>query len=128
MSSARREREPIDWLTALALGILVFIIPPAVPGGNAQRVADRRNAGLRAKGAVLGGAVQRASTVQTRNLMENDLLLDLWTGSGQSVLFITHDLEEAVGLSDRSVVMTLLSRNILADTKSRPTRPRDFAR
>ena len=45
-----------------------------------------------------------ALDVQTRQLMENELL-DLWNADRKSVLFITHDLEEAIALSDRVVVM-----------------------
>ena len=41
-----------------------------------------------------------ALDIQTRHLMEN-LLLDLWSANRKSVLFITHDLEEAISLSDR---------------------------
>ena len=41
-----------------------------------------------------------ALDVQTRQLMENELL-ELWSADRKSVLFITHDLEEAISLSDR---------------------------
>ena len=44
-----------------------------------------------------------ALDVQTRNLMEN-LLLDLWSKDQKTVVFVTHDLEEAISLSDRVVV------------------------
>ena len=46
-----------------------------------------------------------ALDVQTRNLMENDLL-DIWAQFRRTVVFVTHDLEEAIALSDRIVVMT----------------------
>jgi NitT/TauT family transport system ATP-binding protein len=46
-----------------------------------------------------------ALDVQTRQLMENELL-DLWSGNRKSVLFITHDLEEAIALSDRVIVLS----------------------
>jgi NitT/TauT family transport system ATP-binding protein len=46
-----------------------------------------------------------ALDVQTRNLMENELL-SLWGAANKTVLFITHDLEEAIALSDEIVVMT----------------------
>jgi NitT/TauT family transport system ATP-binding protein len=46
-----------------------------------------------------------ALDVQTRNLMENQLL-NAWGAAGKTVLFITHDLEEAIALSDEIVVMT----------------------
>ncbi len=46
-----------------------------------------------------------ALDVQTRNLMENELL-EIWAQERKTVLFITHDLEEAIALSDRVIVMT----------------------
>ena len=46
-----------------------------------------------------------ALDVQTRNLMENDLL-EIWAQERKTVLFITHDLEEAIALSDRVIVLT----------------------
>ncbi|GAA5160832.1 ABC transporter ATP-binding protein [Pseudonocardia eucalypti] len=45
-----------------------------------------------------------ALDVQTRQIMENELL-QLWTGSGKTVLFVTHDLDEAIALSDEVVVL-----------------------
>ncbi|MBL0142109.1 MAG: ABC transporter ATP-binding protein [Betaproteobacteria bacterium] len=46
-----------------------------------------------------------ALDVQTRQLMENELL-ELWSANRKSVIFITHDLEEAISLSDRVVVLS----------------------
>ena len=46
-----------------------------------------------------------ALDVQTRQLMENELLA-LWEADKKSVVFITHDLEEAISLSDRVVVLS----------------------
>ena len=46
-----------------------------------------------------------ALDVQTRSLMENELL-NLWAQDRKSVVFVTHDLEEAISLSDRVVVMS----------------------
>jgi NitT/TauT family transport system ATP-binding protein len=46
-----------------------------------------------------------ALDVHTRHLMENELL-KIWADTGASVVFITHDLEEAIALSDRVVVLS----------------------
>ena len=45
-----------------------------------------------------------ALDIQTRQLMENELL-QLWEQDKKSVIFITHDLEEAISLSDRVIVL-----------------------
>jgi NitT/TauT family transport system ATP-binding protein len=68
-----------------------------------------------------------ALDVQTRQLMENELLR-LWQEDRKTVLFVTHDLEEAIALADRVVVLS-------AGPRSRPIedfpiplpRPRDVA-
>ena len=46
-----------------------------------------------------------ALDVQTRQIMENELL-DIWQESGKAVIFITHDLDEAIALSDEVVLMS----------------------
>ena len=46
-----------------------------------------------------------ALDIQTRQLMENELL-ELWSANRKSVVFITHDLDEAISLSDRVVVLS----------------------
>jgi NitT/TauT family transport system ATP-binding protein len=46
-----------------------------------------------------------ALDIQTRQLMEAELL-DLWQADRKSVLFITHDLDEAIALSDRVIVLS----------------------
>ena len=69
-----------------------------------------------------------ALDVQTRQLMENELLA-LWAADKKSVCFITHDLEEAISLSDRVVVMSAgpgASRPIGEFAIDLP-RPRDVA-
>jgi NitT/TauT family transport system ATP-binding protein len=53
-------------------------------------------------------------------------LLNLWSGSGKSVLFITHDIEEAIVMGDRVVVLGTHGR-IVRDERIRLPRPRDAA-
>jgi NitT/TauT family transport system ATP-binding protein len=54
-----------------------------------------------------------------------DELLRLWTGSGSAVVFVTHDLEEAIVLADRVVVMTAGPATIKASFPIPLPRPRD---
>jgi NitT/TauT family transport system ATP-binding protein len=64
---------------------------------------------------------------QTRQIMGN-LLLDLWTADRKAVLFVTHDLEEAIALSDRVVIMSAgPAARIIGDWKVALPRPRDIA-
>jgi NitT/TauT family transport system ATP-binding protein len=66
-----------------------------------------------------------ALDVQTRNLMEAELL-NLWQGSGKTVIFVTHDLEEAIQLSDEVVVMTAGPASVKARYDVTLPRPRDI--
>jgi NitT/TauT family transport system ATP-binding protein len=62
---------------------------------------------------------------QTRQIMGN-LLLELWAGSRKAVLFVTHDLEEAIALADRVVIMSAgPSSRIIGDHAIDLPRPRD---
>jgi NitT/TauT family transport system ATP-binding protein len=64
---------------------------------------------------------------QTRQIMGN-LLLDLWSADRKAVLFVTHDLEEAIALSDRIVIMSAgPAARIIGDWRVPLGRPRDIA-
>jgi NitT/TauT family transport system ATP-binding protein len=64
---------------------------------------------------------------QTRQIMGN-LLLDLWSADRKAVLFVTHDLEEAIALSDRVVIMSAgPAAHILGEWRVPLPRPRDIA-
>jgi NitT/TauT family transport system ATP-binding protein len=66
-----------------------------------------------------------ALDVQTRTLMEDDLLR-LWDAERPAVLFITHDLEEAISLSDRVVVMSRSPGRVVGDHFIDLPRPRNL--
>lgn len=113
-----------DWLSRVGLRGFESSYPHQLSGGMRKRVAIAATLAFEPKVLLLDEPFS-ALDVQTRNLMENDLL-DLWTGSGQSVLFITHDLDEAVGLSDRVVVMTASPGTVLEEHAVDLARPRDL--
>lgn len=62
--------------------------------------------------------------VQTRNIMENELLQD-WEVNKKTILFVTHDLEEAISLSDRIIVMTRRPGRIKSTYEIDLPRPRN---
>jgi NitT/TauT family transport system ATP-binding protein len=62
---------------------------------------------------------------QTRELMQAELLR-IWNASQKTVVFVTHQIDEAVFLSDRVVVMSARPGRILADIKIDLPRPRDL--
>jgi NitT/TauT family transport system ATP-binding protein len=67
-----------------------------------------------------------ALDVQTRALMHEELLR-LWTGNRASVVFVTHDLEEAIALADKVYVLTVGPATVKAVYPVDLPRPRDIA-
>jgi NitT/TauT family transport system ATP-binding protein len=103
----RRQRDDArvnDWIARVGLAPFAENYPHELSGGMRKR-AQLAQCLVADPGVLLMDEPFSALDVQTRNLMENELL-DLWGASGKTVLFITHDLEEAIALSDEIVVMT----------------------
>ncbi|UCD72032.1 MAG: ABC transporter ATP-binding protein [Syntrophobacterales bacterium] len=65
-----------------------------------------------------------AVDAQTRLILENQLL-ELWSGTGNTIIFVTHDLEEAISLSDRVIVFSARPGTAKAVNSIPLTRPRD---
>ena len=93
-----------DWLARVGLAGFEDRYPHQLSGGMKKRVALAQMLILDPQ-ILLMDEPFSALDVQTRQLMENELL-ELWSADRKSVLFITHDLEEAISLSDRVVVLS----------------------
>jgi NitT/TauT family transport system ATP-binding protein len=93
-----------DWLARVGLTGFENRYPHQLSGGMRKRVALAQMLILDPQ-ILLMDEPFAALDIQTRQLMENELL-DLWSANRKSVLFITHDLEEAIALSDRVVVLS----------------------
>jgi NitT/TauT family transport system ATP-binding protein len=93
----------MDWLRRVGLAQHVTKYPHELSGGMRKRVALAQMFVLQPR-LLLMDEPFSALDVQTRQLMENELL-ELWAQERRSVLFVTHDLEEAIALSDRVVVL-----------------------
>lgn len=102
----RREAESTarDWLARVGLALHADKYPHQLSGGQRKRVALAQMLIMNPR-ILLMDEPFSALDIQTRQLMENELL-DLWAADRKSVLFITHDLEEAISLSDRVVVLS----------------------
>ncbi|ONZ84320.1 sulfonate ABC transporter ATP-binding protein, partial [Burkholderia cenocepacia] len=64
-----------------------------------------------------------ALDAQTRRMMQT-LLLDIWSRIGTTVLFVTHDIEEALFLGDRILMLSPRPARIVADIRVPLARPR----
>ena len=93
-----------DWLNRVGLAGFEDRYPHQLSGGMRKRVAMAQTL-ITEPSLLMLDEPFAALDVQTRELMQDELL-QLWSGSGAAVVFVTHDLTEAISLADRVVVMT----------------------
>ena len=123
-AQARQQAE--DWLKRVGLGGFGDRYPHQLSGGMRKRTSLAQTLALDPD-IILMDEPFSALDIQTRQLMENEVLA-LWAQRPRAVLFITHDLDEAIAMSDRVVVLSAgpASRPIGEFTVDLP-RPRDVA-
>jgi len=92
------------WLARVGLSGFGDRYPHQLSGGMRKRTALAQTLALDPD-IILMDEPFSALDIQTRQLMENEVL-DLWAGKRKAVLFITHDLDEAIAMSDRVVVLS----------------------
>jgi NitT/TauT family transport system ATP-binding protein len=126
LAPADAQAQAEEWLRRVGLGGFGDRYPHQMSGGMRKRTMLAQTLILDPD-IILMDEPFSALDIQTRQLMENELL-ELWGAKRKAVLFITHDLDEAIALSDRVVVLS-------AGPASRPIgdfaidlpRPRDVA-
>jgi ABC-type nitrate/sulfonate/bicarbonate transport system ATPase subunit len=97
--------------------------PDTLSGGMQQRVAIARTLALRPS-VILMDEPFGALDAQTRSDMQ-ELLLRIWGESGSTVLFVTHDVDEAIYLADHIFVLCARPGTIIEDVPVPFGRPRD---
>ncbi len=114
------------WLTRVGLESFGDRYPHMLSGGQRKRVGLAQVL-IRDPKILLMDEPFGPLDAQTRQIMGN-LLLDLWTTDRKAVLFVTHDLEEAIALSDRVVIMSAgPAARIIGNWPVTLTRPRDIS-
>jgi NitT/TauT family transport system ATP-binding protein len=121
-----RERNAIagEWLEKVGLISFANHFPKQLSGGMQQRTAIARALANSPKILLLDepfGALDN----QTRALMQ-ELLLGIWERERKTVIFVTHDIEEAVFLASRVVVMSARPGRIKADVTVDLPHPRHY--
>jgi len=113
-----------EWLARVGLGAFGDRYPHMLSGGQRKRVGLAQVL-IRDPKILLMDEPFGPLDAQTRQIMGN-LLLDLWNADRKAVIFVTHDLEEAIALSDRVVIMSAgPAARIIGDWRVPLARPRD---
>jgi ABC-type nitrate/sulfonate/bicarbonate transport system ATPase subunit len=112
-------------LEEVGLSAFAKHLPAELSGGMRQRVAIAR-ALINRPPVLLMDEPFGALDPQTRVLMQ-EMLLKIWEHDNRTVLFITHDVEEALFLGTRVVVMSSRPGRVLEDVRADLPRPRDYS-
>ena len=97
------KKEVDRYLSLVGLSEFENYVPGDISGGMKQRVALARVLILKPE-VLLMDEPFASLDAQTREEMQN-LLLSLWSALGHTILFVTHDVNEAVTLADRILIM-----------------------
>ena len=93
-----------EWMRRVGLGGFEDRYPHQMSGGMRKRAMLAQTL-IRDPDIILMDEPFSALDIQTRQLMENEVL-ELWMAKRKAVLFITHDLDEAIAMSDRVIVLS----------------------
>jgi len=122
---AQRKETVAQLIQEVGLGGFENAYPETLSGGMQQRVAIARTLALR-PAVILMDEPFGALDAQTRGEMQQ-LLLKVWDESASTILFVTHDVEEAVYLADRIFIMSAHPGTIVEDVQVPFDRPRDLS-
>jgi len=124
LAEARRQAD--EWLRRVGLGGFGDRYPHQLSGGMRKRTSLAQTLALDPD-IILMDEPFSALDIQTRQLMENEVL-ELWQRKKKAVLFITHDLDEAIAMSDRVVIMSAgPAARLIGEFSIDIPRPRDVA-
>jgi len=124
-STTDARRQARDWIARVGLAGFEDRYPHQLSGGMRKRVALAQSL-ITEPRILLMDEPFSALDVQTRTLMENELLA-LWSQTSASVVFVTHDLEEAIALADRVTVLTAGPGTVKGTYEVSLPRPRNVA-
>jgi NitT/TauT family transport system ATP-binding protein len=126
VADAEARSQALAWLERVGLRDFADRYPHQLSGGMRKRTSLAQTLALDPD-IILMDEPFSALDIQTRQLMENEVL-DLWAAKRKAVLFITHDLDEAIAMSDRVVVLSAgPATRPIGDFPVDLPRPRDVA-
>ncbi len=125
VSRAERSEKALKYLKMVHLSKFADSYVHELSGGMKQRVALARALALDPD-VLLMDEPFAALDAQTRDMLHEELL-EIWSRTKKTILFVTHNVREAVYLADRVVVMTARPGRIKREFRVELARPRDLA-
>jgi NitT/TauT family transport system ATP-binding protein len=119
-----RQARALEYLGRVGLRGFEHHYPHELSGGMRKRVSIVRTLVDESVDVVLMDEPLGPLDAQTRLLLQDELL-QLWQGTGRTVVFVTHDIVEAIALSDRIAIFTSAPGRIKEVREVRIPRPRD---
>ncbi len=124
LSAAQKNEAVQHYIDIVGLKGFEKVYPKQLSGGMCQRVAIARALVYQPE-VLLMDEPFGALDAQTRGMMQ-ELLLKVWEKHRTTVVFITHDVEEAIFLSDRVIVMSSLPGRLKTQIEVPTPRPRSY--
>ncbi|MBL8953395.1 MAG: ABC transporter ATP-binding protein [Myxococcaceae bacterium] len=124
LSRGERRRRVAAGIERVGLGGFEHAYPPQLSGGMKQRAEVARALATQARVLFMDEPFG-ALDFLTRLKLRADLL-DIWRAERQTIVFITHDVEEAVQLADRVLVLSRRPAAVVAEVRIDLGRPRDL--
>src|SRR3954453_12353921 len=121
--ATRRERA-LDYLSRVGLKGQEGLYPHELSGGMRKRVSIVRTLVDESVDVILMDEPFGPLDAQTRLILQDELLR-LWQGTGRTIVFVTHDIVEAIALSDRIAIFTSVPGSIKDIREVNLPRPRD---
>jgi NitT/TauT family transport system ATP-binding protein len=125
MGREERRRRAAEQLARVGLGADGGKMPAVLSGGERQRVAIARALAIDPD-IVLMDEPFSALDPDTRTRLRRQLL-ELWQGSGKTVVFVTHDVDEALVLADRILLFSAKPGRVARTIRVDAPRPRELA-
>jgi NitT/TauT family transport system ATP-binding protein len=119
-----RQAKALQYLTLVGLRGFEHYYPHELSGGMRKRVSIVRTLVDETVNVILMDEPLGPLDAQTRLILQDELL-QLWQGSGRTIVFVTHDLVEAIALSDRIAIFTSAPGTIKDIREVSIPRPRD---
>jgi NitT/TauT family transport system ATP-binding protein len=124
VARAERRERASDYLTRVGLKGHEELYPHELSGGMRKRVSIVRTLVDDSVDVILMDEPFGPLDAQTRLVLQDELLR-LWQGTGRTIMFVTHDIVEAITLSDRIAIFTGVPGSIKAVRRVTLPRPRD---